>query len=101
MELYFGGAAERFRRLHMIESVMFLPYGCAVDEFQHFVYAEPDCGPAARKLEWRALERKYLCYFRHHAVPGNRGAINVFRHGVFRMWWRTLNRRSQTGRFSR
>ena len=39
-------------------------------------------------------------YFRYHAVPGNRGAINAFRHGVFTMWWRTLNRRSQNGRVS-
>jgi M3 family oligoendopeptidase len=60
MELYFGDAAERFRRVHMIESVMFLPYGCAVDEFQHFVYANPDCGPEARKAHWLALEKKYL-----------------------------------------
>ena len=60
MDLYFGDAAERFRRVHMIESVVFLPYGCAVDEFQHFVYANPDCGPEARHKEWLSLERKYL-----------------------------------------
>lgn len=60
MDLYFGEAAERFRRVHMIESVVFLPYGCAVDEFQHFIYANPGCGPEARKAEWKNLERKYL-----------------------------------------
>jgi M3 family oligoendopeptidase len=60
MELFFGDAAERFRLVHMIESVVFLPYGCAVDEFQHFVYSNPDCGPEARKKEWSALEKKYL-----------------------------------------
>jgi M3 family oligoendopeptidase len=60
MDLYFGDAAERFRRVHMIESVVFLPYGCAVDEFQHFVYANPDCGPEARHKEWLSLEKKYL-----------------------------------------
>ena len=60
MDLYFGDAAERFRRVHMIESVVFLPYGCAVDEFQHFVYANPDCGPEARHKEWISLEKKYL-----------------------------------------
>ena len=56
MELFFGAEAERFRLIHMIESVVFLPYGCAVDEFQHFVYANPDCGPEARNKEWIALE---------------------------------------------
>jgi M3 family oligoendopeptidase len=60
MELYFGSEAERFRRVHMIESIVFLPYGCAVDEFQHFVYANPHCGPDARKAAWRDLEKKYL-----------------------------------------
>jgi len=60
MDLFFGEEAERFRRVHMIESVLFLPYGCAVDEFQHFVYANPDSGPEARKMEWRKIENKYL-----------------------------------------
>ena len=60
MDLYFGDDAERFRRFHMIESVVFLPYGCAVDEFQHFVYANPDSGPEARHAEWKKLEKKYL-----------------------------------------
>lgn len=60
MELFFGNDAERFRLVHMIESVVFIPYGCAVDEFQHFVYANPDSGPEARKKEWSALEKKYL-----------------------------------------
>ena len=60
MDLFFGTEAERFRRIHMIESIVFLPYGCAVDEFQHFVYANPDSGPEARKIEWRKIENKYL-----------------------------------------
>ncbi len=44
----------------MIESIVFLPYGCAVDEFQHFVYENPDCGPQARKAHWLELQKKYL-----------------------------------------
>jgi M3 family oligoendopeptidase len=60
MELYFGEEAERFRRIHMTGTIVFLPYGCLVDEFQHFVYANPGCGPAARKAQWRELEKKYL-----------------------------------------
>jgi len=69
MELYFGDEAERFRRVHMIESVMFLPYGCAVDEFQHFVYANPHCGPEARKAEWKNLEKKYLPWTNYGDLP--------------------------------
>jgi M3 family oligoendopeptidase len=60
MELFFGETAGRFRTIHMIGSILFLPYGCAVDEFQHFVYENPDCGTEARKAEWLALEKKYL-----------------------------------------
>jgi M3 family oligoendopeptidase len=60
MELYFGDEGERFRRVHMIESIVFLPYGCAVDEFQHFVYENPGCGPQARKAHWLELQKKYL-----------------------------------------
>jgi M3 family oligoendopeptidase len=60
MELYFGDSAERFRQFHMVESIVFLPYGCAVDEFQHFVYANPSSGPEARKAHWLSLEKKYL-----------------------------------------
>jgi M3 family oligoendopeptidase len=65
MELFFGDEAERFRRVHMIESIVFLPYGCAVDEFQHFVYANPNCGPAARKAEWKNIEKKYMPWANH------------------------------------
>jgi M3 family oligoendopeptidase len=60
MELFFGDAAKRFRYIHMMGAIIFLPYGCAADEFQHFVYANPDCGPEARKTEWLRLEKKYL-----------------------------------------
>lgn len=60
MDLFFGEEAERFRRVHMKESIVFLPYGCAVDEFQHFVYANPGCGPEARHRHWQAMEKKYL-----------------------------------------
>ena len=60
MELFFGEAAKRFRHLHMMENIIFLPYGCAVDEFQHFVYENPNCGPEARKAKWLVLEKKYL-----------------------------------------
>jgi RNA-directed DNA polymerase len=36
-------------------------------------------------------------YFLYHAVPGNHAALSLFRHRVYHLWWRTLNRRSQDG----
>jgi M3 family oligoendopeptidase len=60
MERFFGDDAERFRRVHLIESLLFLPYGCAVDHFQHEVYARPDMTPAERHATWREIEHTYL-----------------------------------------
>jgi M3 family oligoendopeptidase len=60
MEKFFGKDAERFRRLHLTESLLFLPYGVAVDHFQHLVYDKPDATPAERLGMWRELEALYL-----------------------------------------
>jgi M3 family oligoendopeptidase len=51
--------ADRYRRMHLISSLTFLPYGVLVDHFQHEVYANPDATPAERHAMWRALEQRY------------------------------------------
>ena len=60
MELFFGDDAERFRRTHLTDSLMFLPYGTAVDHFQHALYEQPGLSPAERKALWLEMERTYL-----------------------------------------
>ena len=60
MERFFGADAERFRRTHLTEAILFLPYGTAVDHFQHEVYARPDLTPAERHDLWHTMERTYL-----------------------------------------
>ena len=61
MALMVGAAeADRFRRVHLIHSLSFLPYGVCVDHFQHEVYARPEATPAERHAMWQALERRYL-----------------------------------------
>ncbi len=60
MEKFFGDDAERFRQLHLTESLLFLPYGCAVDHFQHLVYENPEATPAERLAMWQEMERTYL-----------------------------------------
>ncbi len=52
--------ADRFRRMHLIGSLAFLPYGCCVDHFQHEVYANPGATPAERHAMWQRLERRYM-----------------------------------------
>jgi M3 family oligoendopeptidase len=53
-------AAARYVRLHLIETLQFLPYGVCGDHFQHEVYANPDASPAERHAMWRRLERLYM-----------------------------------------
>jgi M3 family oligoendopeptidase len=53
-------AAERYKRLHLIETLQFLPYGVLGDHFQHEVYAHPEATPAERHAMWRRLEKLYM-----------------------------------------
>ena len=69
MEAFFGDDAARFIEGHLEDAILFLPYGCAVDEFQHRVYAEPDMTPAERAALWLELERTYLPHRRYTEMP--------------------------------
>jgi M3 family oligoendopeptidase len=61
MNLLVGdAAADRFRRMHLIGALAFLPYGVCVDHFQHEVYANPDATPVERHAMWLRLERQYM-----------------------------------------
>ncbi|MGX8714464.1 MAG: M3 family oligoendopeptidase [Lachnospiraceae bacterium] len=58
-KLFFGDRADDYTRMHLEDSVCFIPYGTMVDEFQHIVYENPDLTPMARRSAWRDLERQY------------------------------------------
>ena len=60
MEQFFGPDAERYRRQQLEEAMTFLPYGVAVDHFQHLVYAQPDAGAAQRHEMWKQMEARYM-----------------------------------------
>ncbi|WP_028399358.1 M3 family oligoendopeptidase [Ectobacillus panaciterrae] len=60
MELFFKEDTEKYYFSHLSSALLFLPYGVTVDEFQHFVYENPDATPAERKQAWRSIEKKYL-----------------------------------------
>jgi M3 family oligoendopeptidase len=60
MERFFGAAAQAYRDAHLSESIMFLPYGVAVDHFQHLVYETPNATPDERHLMWQWCEKRYL-----------------------------------------
>lgn len=59
-ERFFGAEAEKFLFAHLQEAVTFVPFGVAVDEFQHICYANPDLTPKERTLAWKKLEEKYM-----------------------------------------
>jgi hypothetical protein len=67
-ELFFGPDTEKYHFMHLGNAIQFLPYGVAVDEFQHIVYENPDMTPAERNAAWSALEKIYLP---HRNYDGN------------------------------
>lgn len=60
MELFFKEDSEKYRFIHMSSAIKFIPYGIVVDEFQHYVYKQPDLSKEERRNVWRNLEKKYL-----------------------------------------
>lgn len=60
MGLFFKEDTEKYKYEHLSSGLLFLPYGVAVDEFQHAVYENPEITPAERKATWREIEKKYM-----------------------------------------
>jgi M3 family oligoendopeptidase len=59
MELFFKEDSDKYKFSHLSEALLFLPYGVSVDEFQHWVYENPEATPTERKAKWRDIEKKY------------------------------------------
>ena len=60
MELFFEGEADNYRSIHLIDSLAAMPYMCAVDEFQHRVFENPEMTGKDYRKVWKELEQKYL-----------------------------------------
>jgi M3 family oligoendopeptidase len=60
METFFKEDAEKYKFSHLSGALLFLPYGVTVDEFQHFIYENPEATSKERKQAWRKIEQKYL-----------------------------------------
>lgn len=60
MKLFFKEDEDKYKFAHLGSAIKFIPYGVTVDEFQHFVYENPEATPAERKTAWRNIEKKYL-----------------------------------------
>jgi len=60
MGKFFGPDEDKYKFAHLAGALTFIPYGVAVDEFQHWVYENPAAAVAERRAAWRGTERKYL-----------------------------------------
>ncbi len=69
MHLFFGPDTDKYHFMHLGNSINFLPYGVAVDEFQHIIYENPDMTPAERNNAWRELEKIYLPHRDWDGIP--------------------------------
>jgi M3 family oligoendopeptidase len=59
---FFKNDTDKYKFFHLDSALSFLPYGVAVDEFQHEIYDKPTMSPDERKATWRRIEKKYLPY---------------------------------------
>ena len=66
---FFGDQADKFRFAHLQEAITFVPFGVAVDEFQHICYAHPELTPKERTYQWHLLEQKYMPWRKYEDDP--------------------------------
>lgn len=69
LDTFFGDRTDDFRRDHLVRGLRFIPYGVAVDHFQHLVYENPDASPADRHGMWQEMERTYLPWRDYGDLP--------------------------------
>lgn len=67
--LFFEQDADKYKRMHMEQALSFIPYGCMVDEFQHYVYENPDSSITNFNSKWLELESKYRPYININEIP--------------------------------
>lgn len=68
-EKFFGDQADKYRFQHLQQAITFVPFGTAVDEFQHICYSHPELDPKERTFEWHKLEEKYMPWRRYRDDP--------------------------------
>lgn len=69
MNKFFGEQADKYKFMHLMDALSFLPYGTIVDEFQRQVYEHPELTPEQRKEVWRNLEARFRPYVSAEGIP--------------------------------
>ena len=79
MNLFFENDTDKYKFIHLSEALLFIPYGVTVDEFQHWVYENPEVTPQERREKWLEIEKKYL-------PTRDYGEVDELKNGIF--WFR-------------
>ena len=79
MDLFFENDTDKYKFIHLSEALLFIPYGVTVDEFQHWVYENPEATPKERREKWLEIEKKYL-------PTRDYGEVEELKNGIF--WFR-------------
>ena len=69
MDKFFGENADKYRYMHALDALSFIPYGTIVDAFQHIVYENPDMTPDERDAAWLELEHKFRPHISMDGIP--------------------------------
>ena len=69
MNLFFGKDAEKYKYSHLTDAIEFLPYGITIDEFQHWVYENPNATHEERCAKYKEIESKNLPHNRYDYCP--------------------------------
>ena len=67
--LFFGESTKKYSLYQVEDALIFIPYGCMVDEFQHIMYSRPELTPEERNAVWLSLEEKYRPYIDFEGLP--------------------------------
>ena len=81
MDLFFENDTDKYKFIHLSEALLFIPYGVTVDEFQHWVYENPEATPKERREKWLEIEKKYLPIRDYGEVEELKNGIFWFRQG--------------------
>ena len=81
----FGEDAWKYEFGNLQYFMTFIPFGVAVDEFQHICYDNPNLTPRERTYEWRKLEQKYMPWRKYDAEDEfmNRGGFWYHKFHIF------------------
>lgn len=69
IDKFFGENATKYKYMHALNALSFIPYGTIVDYFQHIIYENPEMTPAERNNTWKELCAKFLPHINFEGVP--------------------------------